>query len=40
MKTLSKKCKYALHALYGLTEEYEKGPGLISLLSERHRIPH
>jgi Rrf2 family protein len=40
MKTLSKKCKYALQALYGLTEEYEKGPVLISYLSEKHRIPH
>ena len=40
MKTLSKKCKYALHALYGLTEEYEKGPILISYLSEKHNIPH
>jgi Rrf2 family protein len=40
MKTLSKKCKYALQALYGLTAEYGKGPVLISTLSKRQRIPH
>jgi Rrf2 family protein len=40
MKTLSKKCKYALHALYGLTEDFGKGPVLISHLSETQRIPH
>jgi Rrf2 family protein len=40
MKTLSKKCKYALQALYALSAEYGKGPVLISTMSERQRIPH
>ncbi len=40
MKTLSKKCKYALQALYGLTAMYEKGPVLISQLARTQRIPH
>ncbi|HYZ85230.1 MAG TPA: Rrf2 family transcriptional regulator [Bryobacteraceae bacterium] len=40
MKTLSKKCKYALQALYGLSAEYGKAPVLISTLSEKQRIPH
>ena len=39
MKTLSKKCKYALQALYGLSAEYGKPPVLVSTLSERRRIP-
>jgi Rrf2 family protein len=39
MKTISPKCKYALQALYGLTDEYEKGPVLISTLAKRQRIP-
>lgn len=39
MNTLSKKCKYALRALYRLTREYEKGPVLISRVSEQERIP-
>lgn len=39
MKTLSKKCKYALQALYGLTAEYGKSPVLILTLSEKQRIP-
>ena len=40
MKTLSRKCKYALQALYRLSEEYEKGPVLISQLAKRQKIPH
>jgi Rrf2 family protein len=40
MKTLSKKCKYALQALYRLTHDYGKGPVLISTLSSEERIPH
>lgn len=40
MKTLSKKCKYALQALYALSAEYGKAPVLISTLSETQRIPH
>lgn len=39
MKTLSKKCKYALRALYNLSAHYGKGPVLISYLSEREHIP-
>jgi Rrf2 family protein len=39
MKTLSRKCKYALQALYGLSAEYGKPPVMISTLSERRRIP-
>lgn len=39
MKTLSKKCKYALQALYGLTAEYGHPPVQASTLSEHHRIP-
>jgi Rrf2 family protein len=40
LKTLSKKCKYALEALYCLSQEYGKGPILIGTLAERHAIPH
>ena len=40
MKTLSKKCKYALEALYYLSREYGKGPILIGTLAERQAIPH
>lgn len=40
MKTLSKKCKYALQALYALSAEYGKPPVLISTLSRTQRIPH
>lgn len=39
MKTVSKKCKYALRALYGLTHEYGKGPVLISTLATKQKIP-
>lgn len=39
LKTLSKKCKYALEALYSLSREYGKGPVLIATLAERERIP-
>ncbi|HYO79847.1 MAG TPA: Rrf2 family transcriptional regulator [Bryobacteraceae bacterium] len=40
MKTLSKKCKYALQALYALSAEYGKAPVLISTLAETENIPH
>jgi Rrf2 family protein len=40
MKTLSKKCKYALQALYGLSAEYGKAPVLISTLAVEQKIPH
>lgn len=36
---LSKKTKYALKALIALAKRYEKGPVLISEISERERIP-
>jgi Rrf2 family protein len=39
LNTLSKKCKYALRALYRLTRDYEKGPVLIARVSEQERIP-
>ena len=39
MKTLSQKCKYALRALYALTDTYGRGPVLIASLSKEHRIP-
>ncbi len=39
MKTLSQKCKYALRALYSLTDTYGRGPVLIASLSREHRIP-
>jgi Rrf2 family protein len=39
VKTLSQKCKYALRALYSLTDSYGKGPVLIASLSKDHRIP-
>lgn len=39
MKSLSQKCKYALRALYALTDEYGKGPVLIATLSKRDQIP-
>ena len=40
VKTLSKKCKYALEALYYLSREYGKGPVLIGTMAERQAIPH
>jgi Rrf2 family protein len=39
LNTLSKKCKYALRALYRLTREYDTGPVLISRVAEREGIP-
>jgi Rrf2 family protein len=39
LKTLSKKTKYALRALYYLTREYGRGPVLISTVSVREKIP-
>ena len=39
MKTLSKKCKYALRALYALTDSYGSGPVLIASLSKTEQIP-
>ncbi|HYP13991.1 MAG TPA: Rrf2 family transcriptional regulator, partial [Bryobacteraceae bacterium] len=39
MKTLSKKAKYALRALYYLTREQGKGPVLISSISQAEQIP-
>jgi Rrf2 family protein len=39
LKTLSKKAKYALRALYYLTKEHGKGPVLISTISEAEKIP-
>ena len=39
MKTLSQKCKYALRALYSLTDKYGRGPVLIASLSREDRIP-
>ena len=39
MKTLSRKCKYALRALYALNTAYGKGPVLISQLAAEQQIP-
>jgi len=39
VKTLSQKCKYALRALYSLTDYYGKGPVLIAALSREQQIP-
>ena len=36
---MSKKCKYALRALYSLTDAYGKGPVLIASLSASESIP-
>jgi Rrf2 family protein len=36
---ISKKAKYAIKALKVLTEEYGKGPVLISKISEKEKIP-
>lgn len=36
---LSKKCKYAIHALVYLAERYEKGPVHIQEISEAQNIP-
>jgi Rrf2 family protein len=40
LKTLSKKGKYALRALYHLTREYGRGPVLIATLAQKESIPH
>jgi Rrf2 family protein len=40
LKTLSKKGKYALRALYHLAREHGRGPVLIATLSQRECIPH
>ena len=39
MKTLSKKAKYGLRALYALTRRYGEGPVLISTLAKQELIP-
>jgi Rrf2 family protein len=39
LKTLSKKAKYALRALYYLSREHGKGPVLISSISSAEKIP-
>jgi Rrf2 family protein len=36
---LSKKCKYAIHALIYLTERYEQGPVHIQEIADKQRIP-
>jgi Rrf2 family protein len=36
---LSKKCKYAIHALVYLAERYQKGPVHIQEIAEQQRIP-
>jgi Rrf2 family protein len=36
---LSKKCKYAIHALVYLAERYEQGPVQIKDISEKQHIP-
>jgi Rrf2 family protein len=40
LRTLSKRSKYALRALYSLARSYGKGPVLIATLSEEESIPH
>ena len=40
MKTLSRKARYALRALYVLAEESAGGPVLIADLAAREKIPH
>ena len=40
MKTLSKKGKYALRALYHLAREHGRGPVLIATLAKQESIPH
>jgi Rrf2 family protein len=40
LKTLSKKSKYALRALYHLARERGRGPVLIATLSNQESIPH
>jgi Rrf2 family protein len=36
---LSKKCKYAIHALVYLTDRYQQGPVHIQEIAEKQRIP-
>jgi Rrf2 family protein len=36
---LSKKCKYAIHALVYLTERYQQGPVQIQEIADQRRIP-
>jgi Rrf2 family protein len=40
LKTLSKKGKYALRALYHLTRQHGRGPVLIATLAQQESIPH
>jgi Rrf2 family protein len=40
MKTLSRKARYALRALYALADEHTNGPVLIADLAAREKIPH
>lgn len=37
---LSKKCKYAIHALVYLAERYEQGPVQIQEIAQKQHIPH
>ena len=39
LKTLSRRCKYALRALYRLTREYQQGPVRIAQIAAKERIP-
>jgi len=39
LRTLSRKSKYALRALYRLTREYANGPLLIAQVAKQERIP-
>lgn len=39
MRTLSRRCKYALRAAYRLAREFERGPLPISHIAEQERIP-
>lgn len=39
MRTISKRTKYALRALYSLTRQYGGGPVLIATLAREERIP-
>jgi Rrf2 family protein len=39
MNTLSRRCKYALRALYYLARRYEGGPVLIATLAREERMP-
>jgi Rrf2 family protein len=39
LKTLSKKTKYGLHALYSLSRKYGQGPVLIASMAQEENIP-